>query len=156
MSNYNNPLYHSCEDFNPILCFANDASQTAEEVFKMLQDRMATLLAYAYRKAKQGHGCRCLDKNINHSILDKIANDQHSVVLGSREFEELGNPFHLSMPDVMGTPHVPENYRRSIMQDITECGSLDPAAALVSLAALDQFDAMAKDFSQPAKHHNSF
>lgn len=150
MSTHNNSIDRDGENFNPLLCFASEASQTAEEVFNMLQDRMETLLKYAYNKDKQGqgHGCRCLDKNINHAILSKITNEPHSVILDSREFEALGSPFHLSMPDVMGTPHIPENYRRSIMQGIKECGSLDPAAALVSFAALDQFDAMAKTFSQ--------
>lgn len=128
------------DDFEPLLCFARNNHQTPDEVFDMLQERMITMLGYAYQKRQTTSASDAT--SIEMPRLTQWRRGQ--ALLNVKEFDKIGEPIGLSIADVLGFPNIDPACRKSIEQQInvsTHHG-LDYVAAYVTIAALDSIDLM--------------
>ena len=141
--------------FDPILCFARDESQTPDEVFDMLQERMMTLLGKTYSDKGVGSFRWVPDGVASQDELAAIADWQaSSMILATEDFDRLGGKFGLSMADVLGRPRIPKAYQDAVRRKVRIKGScLDPVVSFVTLAAFDQIDEMARQRKDMAASH---
>lgn len=137
------------EGFEPILCFARNSTQTPEEVFEMLQERMTTALGISYFHK----GISLFNwKPENAATLDEmevLSDWQHShLTLTVPDFDRLGEPVDLSIGDILGSPKIWEDQKRELMKqfdDNDDPDFIDPVITFVILSAIETIDEMAKN-----------
>lgn len=143
--------------FNPLLCFARRPTQTPEEVFDMLQERMITMLGHSYYEKGINlinWSPRC---SASFSEIEEISDWQNSnLVLTVKDFDRLGECVGLSITEVLGYPNISEKNKKEIVIQFTkndqskdfsnseyEINGFDPASVFVILSSLDLIDEMA-------------
>lgn len=148
--------------FNPLLCFARRPTQTPEEVFDMLQERMITMLGHSYYEKGINlinWSPRC---STSFSEIEEISDWQNSnLVLTVKDFDRLGECVGLSITEVLGYPNVSEQHKKEIDLQITENdqsqgfsnseydrNGFDPASIFVILSSLDIIDEMATQLKE--------
>jgi len=143
--------------FNPLLCFARRASQTPEEVFDMLQERMITMLGHSYYE----HGINLInwspDSSATFDEIEKISNWQNSsLILSVKDFDRLGECVGLSITEVLGYPNISEEQSNEIDKQLEQgtdpdgfsredykTNGFEPSSVFVILSSLDILDDMA-------------
>jgi len=138
--------------FEPLLCFARYPTQTPDEVFDMLQERMMTMLGYAYAEKGISFLNWTPDSPVSYSEMDAISY-WHStpMTLSTEDFDRLGKSVDLSMADVLGTPKVEPYMHKAIAKSLDvpdDSGSLDPVVSLITLAVFDRFNEIARQRQQ--------
>ena len=141
---------------DPLMCFARSPTQTPDEVFVMFQERMMTLLGYAYAT----HGF-CLTNwtpfsDASKSEIEAIM-DWHHFTMGMtcKDFDRLGEKVDLSMKDVLGRPILTSAQYIGIQHQFgpfdQKEGMFDPVLAAVALMAMDRIDDIARHYAAMAE-----
>jgi hypothetical protein len=131
-------------EFQPLFCFARSKDQNEKEIFDMIQDRMRTLLGYAFTKNEITSISTPDSDSLCNLIADLPVWQQSTEVWTVKDFEEVGKNFKLSMADVLGHPNISEADYKTVA-DALECSkqektTIDPVLAFVVLSSLERID----------------
>jgi len=120
-----------------IMFFARHPTQTPDEVFNMLQERMIAML-----------WCKYFLCGSTYQADQWLSNWQKDIiVLSTDDFERLGAPVNLSINDVLGKPDISPSLRHEIERQLDTPpiqDGIDPVLALIMLSFFEEFNTMAK------------
>jgi hypothetical protein len=138
------------QPINALLCFSRQETQTPEEVFEMIQERMITMLGCSYYQKGIGIFNWNPNSKATYEEIEAITDWQHSSIdLTVKDFDRLGEVVGLSITEVLGYPHISPEYKEQIENQLSgemnqvsdfDTNGFDPAAIFVILSTLDEID----------------